>query len=191
MTKKSFNETPNFPYTYGDSIENDETRFSNHIVNLFQNKKFQKYVGALAYSAYCLGSQAAPAGAIPPEVGEGIANIAAGQAQANPQCVPGDIQGRLEMAANNLPLTGPNLNPGVIPNSNGYQVPKLPDPNNFPNIIPGPPTTPVWKTVNSVAFGLGIFTICLNGAWGNPFGAVVCAGAMYETAKSLLAMVNK
>lgn len=205
MTKKYFNETPHFPYTYGDLVENDETRFSNRIVNLFQNKNFQNYTGAVAYAIYYLGSQAAPAGAIPPEVGEGIANVVAAQTEIGPQGVRGDIKGTLDIASKtsaaeainnnipNLPGNGANLN-NVVPNQMNYgnfQAAPLGARNNFPGLIPGPPTTPFWKGVNSAAVGVGIIAICLNGAWGNPFAAVVCAGALFEAAKSLVSVVQK
>lgn len=205
MTKKSFNETPHFPYTYGDLIENDEKRFSNRIVNLFQNKKFQNYAGAVAYAIYCVGSQAARAGAIPPEAGEGIANVAAAQAEIGPQGLAGDmkVKGGLDIGSKtsaagainnnipNLPGNGPNLNQvGQCVGPNFGQAPPGAG-NNFPGLIPGPPTTPFWKGVNSAAVGVGIVAICLNGAWGNPFAAVVCAGALFEAAKGLISFVQK
>lgn len=218
MIKKYFNETPHFPYTYGDLIENDETRFSNHIIDLIQNKDFQKYAGAVAYAIYSIGSQAAPVGAIPPEVGEGVANVAA-QAEIGTKGIAGNIQGTLDIgsktsaaeainnnlngmqAGPNLPGNGPNLNgPGqcVIKGSEmnygGYGNFQATQPGagkSFPGLIPGPPTTPFWKTVNSAAVGVGIVAICLNGAWGNPFAAVVCAGALFEAAKGLVSVARK
>lgn len=207
-----FNKKPNFPYTYGDSIDNDETRFSNHVIDLFQNKDFQKYAGAVAYAIYYLGCQAAPVGAIPPEVGEGAANIAA-QAEIGANGIAGNIQGTIDIgpktasagAINNnipkIPGNGPNLNgagqcvvKGSEMNYGGYVNFEGHPPGggkSFPGLIPGPPTTPFWKTVNSAAVGVGIIAICLNGAWGNPFAAVVCAGALFEAAKGLVSVARK
>lgn len=211
------NKKPNFPYTYGDSIENDETRFSNHVIDLFQNKDFQKYAGAIAYAIYYLGCQAAPVGAIPPEVGEGIADIAA-QAEISTNGIAENIQGTVDIgqktssagAINNnihegiagtIPGNGPNLNRAgqcVVKGSEmnygeygNFQAHPAGDGKNFPGLIPGPPTTPFWKTVNSAAVGVGIIAICLNGAWGNPFAAVVCAGALFEAAKGLVSVARK
>lgn len=92
----------------------------------------------------------------------------------------------------NLPGNGPNLNgPGqhVIKGSemnNGgtcgnFQAPEVS--KSFLTLIPGPPTMPFWKAVNSAAISVGIVAICLNGSWGNSFAAVICAGALFEAAK--------
>jgi hypothetical protein len=215
MVKKYSNETPHFPYTYGDLIENDETRFSNRIIDLIQDKGFQNYAAAIVYVVYYIGSQAVPVGAIPPEVGEGVANVAA-QAEIGTSGVAGDIQGTLGLdidaaTTNNkvnemkavpaLPGNGPNSNgPGqcVVKGSEmsyggygNFQAPLPGAGKGFPGLIPGPPTTAFWKNVNSAAVGIGMVAICLNGAWGNPFAAVVCAGALFEAAKGLVSIARK
>ena len=157
---------------------------------------------------------------MPPEVGEGIANVAA-QAEIGANGNIGNIQGTVDLGAkaaaagatatagainNNMapnigtiPGNGPNLNGAgqcVVNGSNmnyeGYGNFQAPQPGaGFPNLIPGPPTTPFWKTVNSAAVGVGIVAICLNGAWGNPFAAVVCAGALFEAAKGLVSLARQ
>ena len=212
-----FNKKPNFPYTYGDNIADDDIRLSIFVGDLLKNKKFQSYAGALAYAIYYLGSQAAPVGAIPPEVGEGIADLAA-QAEIGNNGIAGNIQGMVDMcpktaaaeAINNnipkgqvgtIPGNGPNLNgagqyivKGSEMNHGGYGNFKANPPGvgkSFPSLIPGPPTTPLWIGVNRVAVGVGIVAICLNGAWGNPFAAVVCAGALFEAAKGLVSVARK
>lgn len=53
------------------------------------------------------------------------------------------------------------------------------------------PTTPFWKAVNSAAVGVGIAAICLNGAWGNPFDAVICACGLFEAGKGLVSVAKK
>lgn len=212
------NKTPHFPYTYGDLVENDETRFSNRVIDLVQNKDFQKYGDKIVYAIYYVGSQAAPVGAIPPEVGERVANVAA-QAEIGANGIGGDIQGTLNIGSKtsaaeavnnnlngmqalpNLPGNGPNLNgPGQFAikgsdmNYGGYGNFQAPQPNaakSIPGLIPGPPTTPFWKGVNSAAVGVGVIAICLNGAWGNSFAAVVCAGALFEAAKGLVSIAQK
>lgn len=213
----NFNTKSNFPYTYGDLIENDETRFSNHVIDLFQNKDFQKYASAVAYAIYFLGCQATHVGAIPTEVGEGVADIVA-QAEIGANGIAGNIQGTVDIgsktasagAINNnipkgvvdsIPSNSPNLNgagqhvvKGSEMNYGGYGDFQAHPPGagkSFPSLIPGPPTTLFWKTVNSAAVGVGIIAICLNGAWGNPFAAVVCAGALFEAAKGLVSVARK
>ena len=244
MIKNNFNEKPHFPYTYGDLIENDETRVSNYIIALVQNKDFQSYSASLAYALYYLGSQAAPVGAVPPKAGEGIVNAAA-QAEIGANGMVGDIQGKIELgsaaamnkkmggslpnvagngpnvagngpnvagngagpnfagngpnvagngAGPNFAGNGQNVFRGTQANYGGYGDFKAPPPGGgkgFPNLIPGPPTTPFWKGVNTTAVGVGIVAICLNGAWGNPFAAVVCAGALFEAAKGLVSLANR
>ena len=221
MIKNSFNEKPHFPYTYGDLIENDETRVSNYIIDLVQSKEFQSYSASLAYAAYYLGSQAAPVRAVPPEAGEGIVNAAA-QAEIGANVMVGDIQGKIELgsaaamdkkmvgslpnvggngpnlAGNgpgpNFAGNGPNVVRGTQANYGNYGDFNAPPPGGgkgFPSLVPGPPTTPFWKGVNTAAVGVGIVAICLNGAWGNPFAAVVCAGALFEAAKGLVSLANR
>ena len=212
MIKNSFNEKPHFPYTYGDLIENDETRVSNYIIDLVQSKEFQSYSASLAYAIYYLGSQAAPVRAVPPEAGEGIVNAAA-QAEIGANGMVGDIQGKIELGSAaamdkkmvgslpnvggngpNLAGNGQNVVRGTEANYGNYGNFNAPPPGGgkgFPPLIPGPPTTPFWKGVNTAAVGVGIVAICLNGAWGNPFAAVVCAGALFEAAKGLVSLANR
>ena len=221
MIKNSFNEKPHFPYTYGDLIENDETRVSNYIIDLVQSKEFQSYSASLAYAVYYLGSQAAPVRAVPPEAGEGIVNAAA-QAEIGANVMVGDIQGKIELgsaaamdkkmvgslpnvvgngpnlAGNgpgpNFAGNGPNVVRGTQANYGNYGDFNAPPPGGgkgFPSLVPGPPTTPFWKGVNTAAVGVGIVAICLNGAWGNPFATVVCAGTLFEAAKGLVSLANR
>jgi hypothetical protein len=157
-------------------IENDKTYFSDRIVNLFKNKKFQNYVGAAAYAIYYLASQAAPTRAIKPELGGDIANLAAAQSEVSLHIVVGDIPGTLDInskiqaagAINNniskLPDNGPILNKVgqyAIANCDKFEAPPQAS-NNSPVVITGPPTTPFWKSLNSAAVGTGIVALCLN-----------------------------
>lgn len=210
----NLNEKPNFPFTYGDSPENDGERLSDSAVKLAQNKKFQTYLASAFYGFYYLGSQAASVKAIPPEVGEGVANAAA-QAGVDPNLTVGKVVGAIDVevaagaaAKNGLggvvnplpndmaPLGQPqNVFKGTQANYAGYgdfhaRNIGQGQGNRHPNLIPNPPTTPFWKAVNVGAVGVGMIAICLNGAWGNPFAAVVCAGALFEAAKGLISIAR-
>ena len=94
----------------------------------------------------------------------------------------------------NFAGNGPNVVRGTQANYGNYGDFNAPPPGGgkgFPSLVPGPPTTPFWKGVNTAAVGVGIVAICLNGAWGNPFAAVVCAGALFEAAKGLVSLANR
>ena len=43
-----FNTKPNFPYTYGDDVANNEERVSDYVVNKFKDKKFRSHLEAAA-----------------------------------------------------------------------------------------------------------------------------------------------
>lgn len=64
-TDSKFNNNPHFPFTYGDSVENDGERLSDSIVNMLENKQVQSYLGAVAMAVLALGSQARPTNAAP------------------------------------------------------------------------------------------------------------------------------
>lgn len=64
-TNSNFNKNPRFPFTYGDSVENDGERLSDSIVNKLKNKQFQAYLGSVALALLALGSKAQPTNAAP------------------------------------------------------------------------------------------------------------------------------
>jgi len=64
-TDSKLNNNPHFPFTYGDSVENDGERLSDSIVNMLKNKQVQSYIGAVAMAILALGSQAQPTNAAP------------------------------------------------------------------------------------------------------------------------------
>ena len=88
-----------------------------------------------------------------------------------------------------IPQNGPNLNLGQ-PNrfmfeGSQYNYGK----NNFSKshfCIPGPPETTLWKSVNTLGVAVGITFICLNGYWGNPMFATLCAGIVFDLSKNLM-----
>ena len=189
-----FNTKPHFPFTYGDDVANDGERMSDYVVNKFKDKNFTSHLGAVALAVLTLGSYAAPSNAIPPEYGEAATNVLKDIPQ---QCVPGgntklvpdnpaDIQQLYQQAGQKAAQTfgagGPQ-----IQGANAGQPPKPP----FVPYIPGPPVTPWGQTANSVALMLSLGVICLNGVWGNPWAAVVCAGGLFKVAEGLLGTVMK
>ena len=188
----NFNTKPHYPYTYGDDVENDGERLSDCVVDKFKDKNFTSHLGAVSLAVLALGSHAATSNAIPPEYGEAAANALQDIPQ---QPVPGgntvlpnnpaDIQQLHQQtgqkAAEVLGPKGP-----LIQGANAAQPQKLHVP-----YIPGPPATEWGQTANSVALMVSLGIICLNGAWGNPWAAVVCAGGLFKIAESLLENVMK
>jgi hypothetical protein len=57
--------------------------------------------------------------------------------------------------------------------------------------VPGPTVTATGQTVNSIALMISLGIICLNGAWGNPWAAVVCAGGLFKVTEGLIQSVMK
>ena len=185
-----FNDKPHFPFTYGEEIKDDGKRLSGFIVDKLSDKKVQKYFGTVAAALFALGAQAAPSHAIPPEFGEAAVNAAQGVGQ-QPIPDPGKVEGvlkgtgltqqdlamlRAQQAAGNPLQTGPKLD----------NIPQVPGGRKFPKLIPEAPTSPFWLKANRVGLAGGIALICLNAAWGNPWAAVVCAGALFRAAEGLL-----
>lgn len=189
-----FNEKPHFPFTYGDDVENDGKRMSDYVVNKFKDKDFRNHLGAVAFTAFTLGSFAGPSNAIPPEYGETASNVLKdipqqGVPGSNTKVIPNgpvDVhqfyQQAGQKAAQAFGAGGP-----PIQGANGVQPPKAP----FAPYIPGPPATTAGQTVNSVALMFSLGVICINGAWGNPWAAVVCAGGLFKVAEGLIASVMK
>lgn len=189
----NFNTKPHFPFTYGDDVANDGERLSDYVVNKFKDKNLTSHLGAVAFAVLTLGSYAAPSNAIPPDYGEAAANVLKDIPQ---QCVPGGntaipnnpvnieqlYQQSGQRAAQTFGAKGPQ-----IQGANSAQPPNPP----FVPYIPGPPVTPWGQTANSVALMLSLGVICLNGAWGNPWAAVVCAGGLFKVAEALVGSFMK
>ena len=211
MISNKLNKKPFFPYTYGDEVKDDGNRLSDYIVVLAKNEQFQKRVGCLVSALYIVGSNMQPAGALPPEVGEGIANLAeqvidpaTGNIQGMAQGVNGAAQGvngaaqglNGAAAANNglyghNPLPPNNAGPTFHQPNSGWNYDGRmggPPPGAGQNLfnLPGPPKTVVGKSLNTMGVTLGVTLICLNGYWGNPFYATLCAGIVFDLAQNLV-----
>lgn len=182
-----FNKKPHFPFTYGDNVGNDGKRMSDYTVNKFKDKGFRNHLGAAAFTVFTLGSFAGPSNAIPPEYGQAASNVLKdipqqGVPGGNTKVIPNgpvDIQQLYQQAAQAFGAGGP-----PIQGANDVKLPFVP-------YIPGPPVTTVGQTANSIALMLSLGVICLNGAWGKPWAAVVCAGGLFKVAEGLIASVMK
>lgn len=207
------NTKPHFPYTYGDDVENEGRRLSDCIVNKLSDKKTQTYLGGVAVAVLTLGSQAAPANAIPPEYGEAaneIINQAAqnGAAGGVPVAPPiGRIEGQVPVAQGNpqfvvpaMPLEQQRLLAAQQMGQLGG-MPKGPTigqtgPTNPPSFyIPDKPILVGPRAVNTVAFTTALGVICLNAAWGEPVAILMCSsglvGIAYKLGKEVVLFMAK
>ena len=215
MISNKFNSKPFFPYTYGDLVENDDTRFSHQVINLIGSKEFQKRLIVLVSVAGILGSYGSVSNGMPADAGAGIADLAEQNTQTMPN--PVNLEGSVNNGLNKgeIPLMSAQqaINSPINPTSNG-SGPNIPQ--NGPNLnlaqsnrfefkgseynyghnyfgknkshfcIPGPPETTFGKSVNTFGVALGVTFICLNGYWGNPMFAALCAGIVFDLTKSLM-----
>ena len=53
----TFNEKPNFPFTYGDEVKGDGERLSDFVVDKLSDKRFQKYLGSVAVALFAFQHQ--------------------------------------------------------------------------------------------------------------------------------------
>lgn len=180
--KNNFNETPHFPFTYGDDATNDGHRLSDYVVNKLSEKKTQNYLGSMVIAVLALGSQAAPVNAIPPEYGEAAANIAQEVGEGVPPL--GDVVGKVNPIPNNAAHVGQgqggrvNMNQrGAGPNMNQPNFGMPHNPIKVPAWkLPGPPMNPSGQYVNTFLLLGSVGWICLNASWGNPVFAYGCVG---------------
>lgn len=182
-----FNEKPHFPLTYGDKVENDDTRLSNSVVKVANNKRVQSYLGALAAAFFTLGSYAQPIAAIPPEYGDAASQII-DNANIGQEVPPlGEICAHAEVGNIGNANQAANLH-NPIPNAAG-QVGQAGRVNFHPQNVrtpikvpawrlPGPPMSTSGQYINTVAIIGSVGWICLNASWGNPILAYGCIGVV-------------
>lgn len=191
----NFNTKPHFPFTYGDNIENDGQRLSDYIVNKLSDEKTQNYLGAIFVAILALGSQVAPANAIPPEYGEAAlsatketgqqaVNLGNGQvcgAQQLPNNLQAPPNGYVQTPQGTVPINRP-VNGNAL-NGHANNLADWQDRNKQLGLaLPNPPVTPNGRKLNTIALiGSGIW-ICLNGAWGNPIFFGGCLGMLLAAA---------
>jgi hypothetical protein len=49
MVTNKFNKKPQFPFTYGDTVQDDDTRLSNNIVEMMKNERFRLHSSCYIY----------------------------------------------------------------------------------------------------------------------------------------------
>lgn len=197
MTKTNFNEKPHFPYTYGDLIEDDGVRLSDHVVNVAKSERFKNHLVSVAGALVTIGFYAAPVSAIPPEYGEAVNDLVNNMDQVvpplgNPEGVAGIAAngmnvGQRNPVPNNLGQIGQagrvNLNNPHIPPVKPIKVPAW--------RLPPSPVTPAGQYANTILLVGSIGWICLNGAWGNPIFMTGCVGILTGLANEARKIIFK
>lgn len=182
----NFNIKPHFPFTYGDNVRNDGQRLSDYVVTKLSEKKTRNYLGGIIMAVIALGSQTAPARAIPPEYGEAANQIVNQAAQEVGQNVPplGDVVGNVNLQPpipNNAAQVGQagrvNFNPRPNINQPNFGQNGMPHKPIQPAWrIPGPPVTTTGQYANTLLLIGSVGWVCLNASWGNPVFAYGCVG---------------
>lgn len=184
----NFNTKPHFPFTYGDNVRNDGQRLSDYLVNKLSEKKTRNYLGGITMAVIALGSQAAPASAIPAEYGE-AANEILNQAAQNGGGVGG---------APAVPTIGNIAGqvgdiPGPVPEIPRCYIPAMPieqqrliaaqqagqrGPANPPIFwTPPKPVTDMQKLRSTAIFLVSTAGICSQAGW-NPIAQFMCAAGL-------------
>ena len=195
FTPKNFLLKENFmigyPITYGDIISEDEDskRFSNHVVSVLKNKRFQSHCTSVASAVVFLALNASSASAsdMPGSGYEEFLNANGGQFQGQPNgplpnqqphilhAMPADMQQRLA-AQQAGGLYKPMPTPG--PGGSGPTSP----PSFY---IPNKPAKVGPRAMNTVAFTASLGVICLNAVWGEPVAVIMCSSVLMGIAYKL------
>ena len=203
-------KNPMFPITYGDIQVDSDLRISDKVVEVLENKKFQRHMTSVAGAIVYLVT-ATSAKAIPPEVGE-AANEMLNQVTQNPTpggvpAMPpiGQIQGKVP-----LPQASPQVVIPAMPIEQQYLIAAqqagkigagainspIVQPTNPPAYyIPDKPKLVGSRALNTVAFTTALGVICLNAAWGEPVAILMCSsglvGLAYQVGKKVVLFINK
>ena len=190
-----------YPITYGDTISEDEDskRFSNHVVSVVKNKRFQSHCTSVAGAILFLGLNAFSASASdrPGSGYEEFLNANGGQFQEQPNSqlpnqqphilhvMPANMQQRLA-AQQAGSLYKPMPTPG--PGGSGSASP----PSFY---IPDKPAKVGPRAMNTVAFTASLGVICLNAVWGEPVAVIMCSsglmGIAYRLGKEVVIYMAK
>ena len=201
---------PMFPITYGDIQVDSDLRISDKVVEVLENKRFQRHMtsvaGAIVYLAIATSAKA-----VPPEVGE-AANEMLNQVTQNgatggvPAMPPiGQIQGQVPLPQANpqvfipaMPIEQQHLIAAQQAGKIGAGAINSPivQPTNPPSFyIPDKPKLVVPRAVNTVAFTTALGVICLNAAWGEPVAILMCSsglvGLAYHVGKEVVLFMAK
>ena len=173
-----------YPITYGDTISEDEDnkRFSNYVVSLLKNKRFQSHCTSVASAILFLGLNASSASAsdVPGAEYEEFLKANGGQFQPQPNgqlpnqqqfilpAMPADMQQRLAAQQ-----AGGLYQPMPAPGPGG------PGPASPPSFyIPDKPGKVGPRAINTVAFTASLGVICLNAVWGEPVAIIMCSSGL-------------
>jgi hypothetical protein len=191
-----------YPFFYGDTISEDEDskRFSNHVVSLLKNKRFQSHCTSVASAVVflALNTSSASASDMPGSGYEEFLNANGGQFQAQPNgqlpnqqpyivhAMPADMQQRLAaQQAGGLYKPQP---PTPGPGGSGPASP----PSFY---VPDKPAKVGPRAVNTVAFTASLGVICLNAVWGEPVAILMCSsglmGIAYRLGKEVVIYMAK
>ena len=188
-----------FPINYGDTISEDEKRFSDYVVSLLKNEKFQSHCTSVAGAILFLGLNASSASAsdVPGAEYEEFLKANGGQFQPQPNgqlpnqqqfilpAMPADMQQRLAAQQ-----AGGLYQPMPAPGPGG------PGPASPPSFyIPDKPGKVGPRAINTVAFTASLGVICLNAVWGEPVAIIMCSsglmGIAYRLGKEVVIYMAK
>ena len=190
-----------YPIMYGDTIAEDEDnkRFSNYVVSLLKNKRFQSHCTSVAGAIVFLGLNASSASAsdVPGAEYEEFLKANGGQFQPQPNgqvpnqqqfilpAMPADMQQRLAAQQ-----AGGLYQPVPAPGPGG------PGPASPPAFyIPDKPVKVGPRAINTIAFTTSLGVICLNAVWGEPVAIIMCSsglmGIAYRLGKEVVIYMAK
>ena len=175
-----------YPITYGAIISEDEDskRFSNHVVSVLKNKRFQSHCTSVASAVVFLALNASSASAsdMPGSGYEEFLKANGGQNGPLPNqqphilhAMPADMQQRLA-AQQAGGLCRPVPTPG--PGGSGPASP----PSFY---IPDKPAKVGPRAMNTIAFTASLGVICLNAVWGEPVAVIMCSSGLMGIAYRL------
>ena len=187
-----------YPITYGDTISEDEDnkRFSNYVVSLLKNKRFQSHCTSVASAILFLGLNASSASAsdVPGAEYEEFLKANGGQFQPQPN---GQLPNQQQFI---LPAMPADMQQRLAAQQAGGLYQPMPDPGPGPAsppsfYIPDKPRKVGPRAMNTVAFTASLGVICLNAVWGEPVAILMCSsglmGIAYRLAKEVVIYMAK
>lgn len=185
-----------YPITYGDTISEDEDnkRFSDYVVSLLENKKFQSHCTSVAGAILFLGLNASSASAsdVPGAEYEEFLKANGGQFQPQPN---GQLPNQQQFI---LPAMPADMQQRLAAQQAGgfYQPMPAPGPTSPPSFyIPDKPRKVGPRAMNTVAFTASLGVICLNAVWGEPVAILMCSsgliGIAYRLGKEVVIYMAK
>lgn len=177
---------PMFLITYGDIQIDNELKISDKVVEVLENKGFQRYMISVAGAIVALVTSTS-AKAMSPEVGEAAVNAINDALKPGGEAIPGigEINGMVNQRAAALPvdkLNPANFNPQIPPVGN---MP-VNMPSNPPVLagkglqLPAKPISQSGQILATTSFIGALTIICLQAGF-NPVAAFMCASGVVGT----------